>query len=79
MTKPKPSESEKLLQNETEAGTIPLTYVTSILTIRISSSGRSFHTLTPSIFFTTSNPPTARPKTVCFPSNHGHRSVVMKN
>lgn len=54
-------------------------YVTSILTIRISSSGRSFHTLTPSIFFTTSSPPTARPNTVCFPSNHGQRSVVMKN
>ncbi len=33
----------------------------------------------PSIALTTSIPSTTLPKTTCFPSNHGHGTVVKKN
>lgn len=46
-------------------------YRTSILMILMSSSGRSLYVRTFSILCTTSSPWMARPKMVCFLSNHG--------
>ena len=53
--------------------------LTEILMILMSSSGFSLYVFAFSILWTTSSPCTARPNTVCLLSNHGARSVVMKN
>ena len=48
-----------------------MAYAMEMFTILMSSSGFSLYTLEFSILCTTSRPCTARPKMVCFLSNHG--------